>query len=163
MAIRRTNVKLDTSGLKYFAGTFGKQGQTFMVGLFDKVNASKGAALEFGDESNNQPARPWLSQFGIKGSQTQKGIELALAQYVKATLKGVDRKKQTANRLTELAKGFLRLQEFPAAKETPLSPWTVKRKIKKGRSNPDLVGIDSRAMINALTTRTKGGSRRKLK
>ena len=158
---RRKHVKLEVSNAIKFANTFGKKGQTFEVGLFNKKSATKGALLEFG--SKNQAARPWLSVFGLPGTETQKRLEKILAEYVKDTLAGEDSKKETANKIKELARNFVRLQDFPSASSKPLKDSTIDKKRRSGSTTPSLVGIDTQAMINMIKVRTRGGSRRKLK
>lgn len=148
----RSKVKLDTKGLQKFANTFGKKGVTFTVGLFDPESARKGALLEFGDSSNNQPARPWLSMFGAKGTNSNKELSVLISDYVKTAIEGRNRRAQTARKITTIVKKFVTSQDFPAATGVPLKDSTVKRKAKKGRSNPELVGIDSKEMLRSLKT-----------
>lgn len=164
---RRKHVKLDTSGLKNFAGTFGKNGQTFTVGIFDAVNATKGWKLEYGtDPGDEQPymfqvPRPWLSSIMFSGTTLNKDILKAIKRFVLKTLEGTDAKARAKEEITRAVKDSLWDQLFmePLA---PLRDTTIDIKTKKKSTFPRKIGIDTGDMLNAIQTRSSGGTRRKL-
>lgn len=169
-ARQRKTVKLDLTGIKNFAGTFGKNGQTFNAGLFSKVEATKGALLEDGDPSNNQVPRPWLSAITFKGTDFHKDLMKILANYARSAFAGQDLRKETAIKIEGRIKDFVADQEFvTAGKEAvpKLTDYTIYRKdlAKENGTgsriySADTIGIDSGDMIRAIQVKAIGGKRK---
>jgi hypothetical protein len=169
---KRNIVKLDLSGLEKFGHSFGPNGQTFNLGIFDPKNAAKGAALEYGDDSINkkgeitQVPRPWLSAIKFKGSPVQRKLVRELGNYAKASFKGLDDKRDTASKIETIIKDFVADQEFatgvPKLKDVTVA--SKKRKKKQGKSSgiysADTIGVDTGEMIRNIKVRTKGGRRK---
>lgn len=166
---KRKHVKLDTSGLTEFKKTFGSKGFTFHVGLFKPTQARKGALLEYGEPSNNQPPRPWLSAITFTGTSFHKDLMKILAAYVRTTFAGQDpktMKREAAIKIEERVKDFVADQEFVNAGKKPvpeLKQYTkdLKELFPKSRYSPDSIGIDSSDMLRAIEVRYAGKNSKK--
>lgn len=150
---RSGRVKLDLTGLRKFERSLGN-GVTFTTGLFDRKNASKGAALEFG--TDKQVARPWLSSLFNANSKALKRIVGHLEELVQDALEGRNTKRKIAEKITSEVQTHLLDQEFSA---DPLTKRTKDLKSKKGSVTPSYIGLDEYDMVAAIKTRSKGGKR----
>ena len=143
---RHTSVKLNTKALDKFMKMLGK-GIVFKAGLFNKKQAFKGMELEYGNDSKNQPERPWLSQFVANGNPVQKRILKILDDFIRDTIAGKDDKLTTALAIQEEIQKGLENQEFLTV---PLSPHTIAEKRAHGALYPEAVGIDTIEMLDAI-------------
>lgn len=153
-------VTLELGGLKKFRNVLGANGITFRPGLHNKVQAQKGAALEFGTDT--QPPRPWLSSITV--GKTRDSILRLMPKLVQDALKGKDSRKETERRITNIVKNHLESTSFTAE---PLKASTIaakkRHRKRKGRkdlkpsSTPDKIGVDNRSMLNSISTKSTGG------
>lgn len=149
---------MDTTGLKEFQKTFGKNGQTFEIGLFNKESARKGYLLEYGDpEHYFKKRRPWLGPLKYENNQAIQKIVPELALFAKKAFEGEDTSKRTAFDIKRIVQDYVYDQQFPGA-GVPLSPLTIA--MKEGNEK---VGIDTGKMLKDIEVRLKGGKNKKRK
>tara|TARA_R110002020_G_scaffold213427_1_gene420235 strand:+ start:33950 stop:34423 length:474 start_codon:yes stop_codon:yes gene_type:complete len=154
-----SKVEVDYSGIRKLGKVFKGMEADLEIGLFDSENASKGAAVEFGDTfpgyDNNQQPRPWMTTaYSNKSRKSYRATKKAIVDHVKSAFKTQPHEEDNqmlADELADILRTHLQDQDFPKA--GTLKEVTKIIKSENGSLFVDDVGIDTGEMVRAIEGR----------